>query len=117
MLSEHEKALKAVEKSKAARARAFVSRPIRHPTFKNVNALKATELLKDADVGACLLRPSSRGFTSIILTIKVDTPAFLHFFADHANDSRLLPVHDRKRARSATFLLIERLQTTWGVVP
>lgn len=71
VLSEAEKAQRAVAEAKAQRSRQIVSRPIRHPYFKNVNAPQATELLKDAAVGSYLLRPSSRGITQITLTIKV----------------------------------------------
>lgn len=46
-------------------------RPIRHPNFKNLTALQATETMRDLEVGTCLFRPSSRGTDQITLTIKV----------------------------------------------
>ena len=46
MLTPEEVAREATAKARSARARQFVSRPIRHPNFKNVSALQAAELLR-----------------------------------------------------------------------
>lgn len=70
MVSEEEKAARKKAEARQ-RSRHIISRPIRHPYFKNVNAPQATELLAEAEVGAYLLRPSSRGTSQITLTIKV----------------------------------------------
>ncbi|BDA45673.1 Transcription elongation factor SPT6 [Coccomyxa sp. Obi] len=71
VLTEAEKGMKKIAEAKAQRQRQIIHRPIRHPYFKNVNTLQATKLLQDADVGEYLLRPSTRGTSSITLTIKV----------------------------------------------
>ena len=48
VLSDQELAREATAKARSAKARQFVSRPIRHPNFKNVSALQAAELLRSA---------------------------------------------------------------------
>eukprot|EP00884_Botryococcus_braunii_P001188 jgi/Botrbrau1/1106/Bobra.0162s0007.1 len=63
---EHEEA-----RVQRAKSLAFVSRPIRHPAFKNVSATQAVELLEERDVGDCVIRPSPKGTNLIALTIKV----------------------------------------------
>ena len=60
-----------MEKRRAQKSRKLISRPIRHPYFKNLSALQTADALRDSDVGACLFTPSSRGTDQITLTIKV----------------------------------------------
>jgi transcription elongation factor SPT6 len=70
--TEKEKAEEQVARARARRAASFVKRPIRHPYFKNVSPLQATELLRDAELGEYLLRPSIKfGTNAIAITIKV----------------------------------------------
>ncbi len=71
VLTEAEKGMKKIAEARAQRQRQIIHRPIRHPYFKNVSTLQATELLHDAEVGEYLLRPSTRGTSSITLTMKV----------------------------------------------
>ncbi|CAL8470742.1 g10284 [Coccomyxa elongata] len=71
VLTEAEKGMKKIAEARAQRQRQIIHRPIRHPYFKNVSTLQATELLHDAEVGDYLLRPSTRGTSSITLTMKV----------------------------------------------
>lgn len=55
-------------------ASTLIRRPIKHPNFHNVTPLQATEMLRDANLGAFLLRPSIKHATSAIaITIKVHT--------------------------------------------
>eukprot|EP00803_Ostreobium_quekettii_P005930 evm.model.scf_2055.3 EVM.evm.TU.scf_2055.3 scf_2055:9429-23821(-) len=61
-----EKALKA----KSKKAQSFVSRPISHPLFKNVSITECMQELREQEVGDCMLRPCSRGFNSIMLSMK-----------------------------------------------
>ena len=70
ILSRDEKARAAAEKRRA-KAKKVISRPIRHPNFKNLSNLQAIAAMHDADVGACLFRPSEKGTDQITLTIKV----------------------------------------------
>ena len=60
----------AAEKRRA-KAKKVISRPIRHPNFKNLSNLQAIAAMHDADVGACMFRPSEKGTDQITLTIKV----------------------------------------------
>ncbi len=68
------------EKKRALKSRQLIHRPIRHPYFKNLSALQTAEALRDADVGACLFTPSTRGTDQITLTMKVHLSPKLAIF-------------------------------------
>lgn len=53
-------------------------RRINHPKFKNINSLKAAELLKDLEFGEFVFRPSSKGPDNITLTWKFFTNNIVH---------------------------------------
>lgn len=53
-------------------------RRINHPKFKNINSLKAGELLKDLEYGEFVFRPSSKGPDNITLTWKFFSNNIVH---------------------------------------
>ena len=58
----------------------FVSRPIRHPLFKNYTMVEAADALAGSEVGECLFRPSPRGTHQLCVSVKLhDGPAGPHF--------------------------------------
>ncbi|KAK9807078.1 hypothetical protein WJX73_001549 [Symbiochloris irregularis] len=66
-----EERAKALKEERAKRNREFPHRPIRHPNFKNISMMAATEEVKDGDVGTCILRPSPKGPNELCMTLKL----------------------------------------------
>ena len=48
-----------------------MARPISHPLFRNVSITECMQELRLLEVGDCILRPCSRGYNSIILSLKI----------------------------------------------
>ncbi|CAA7401540.1 unnamed protein product [Spirodela intermedia] len=68
---------KAQKEREIARKR-FRPRMIVHPRFQNITSDEAVEFLSDKDPGESIVRPSSRGPSYLILTIKVCDGVYSH---------------------------------------
>ncbi|XP_076921812.1 transcription elongation factor SPT6 homolog isoform X1 [Bidens hawaiensis] len=71
---EKEKARKAKELAK----KHLKSRMIVHPSFQNITADEAMEMLSDKEPGESVIRPSSRGPSYLTLTLKVYDGVYAH---------------------------------------
>ena len=60
------------------RAREFVSRPIKHPLFKNVGVHEAVQLLAASEPGELLIRPHKRCSDRLVVTIKYGDDLYAH---------------------------------------
>jgi len=58
--------------------RVLTSRQLTHPSFRNVNAVQARTLLRDMDVGECVIRPSSKGADTLSIAWKIHGAAAGH---------------------------------------
>lgn len=61
------------------------SRTINHPLFKNVNRIKAENLLGDGYDGDIIIRPSSKGFDYIIITWRLSLDVYQHIEVKEEN--------------------------------
>lgn len=77
--SEDEELRKIEEKKKREEHRqTYTKRVIAHPQFKNIGYQQCVVLLKDADIGDAIIRPSSKGDNHLTVTWKVNQNVFQH---------------------------------------
>lgn len=72
-----------IDKEKARKAKElakkhFKSRMIVHPRFQNITADEAMEMLSDKEPGESIVRPSSRGYSYLTLTLKIYDGVYAH---------------------------------------
>ncbi|KAI6657054.1 Transcription elongation factor SPT6 [Oopsacas minuta] len=56
----------------------YIKRIIVHPKFKNLSYEESLPLLENLLVGDCLIRPSSRGYNRLTLSLKIDDNIYQH---------------------------------------
>eukprot|EP00252_Welwitschia_mirabilis_P017917 TRINITY_DN3996_c1_g1_i1.p1 TRINITY_DN3996_c1_g1~~TRINITY_DN3996_c1_g1_i1.p1 ORF type:complete len:1701 (+),score=496.98 TRINITY_DN3996_c1_g1_i1:372-5474(+) len=87
---EHMEQEKARREEKAKQS--FKPRIIVHPLFQNISAEEATQALTNKDVGESVIRPSPKGPTQLILTIKIYDGVYAHKdIKEEGKDKRDLP--------------------------
>jgi len=75
-------------------ARDFISRPIKHPLFRNVGVHEAVSLLASAPPGEVIVRPHRRATDKLCCTMKLADDLFWHIDvveAGKANEARAAP--------------------------
>ena len=66
------------KKKREQHKQVYTKRVIAHPHFKNVGYAQAVEMLKEADIGDAIIRPSSKGNDHLTVTWKVGPGCYQH---------------------------------------
>jgi len=72
------------------RNKAVLKRHIEHPLFQNINSVDSEKILQDKDIGELVIRPSSKGYNYLTITLKFHADIYWHVSVreDRKNDDK-----------------------------